>query len=303
MYHAGLKPATKTLFMSKFRRGDIRILLSTEAAGMGCDISDIERVVQFRFPANISTLAQRLGRAARDPSLQGYGTLIYPRTDNSQMKTLQDDVYKFITGDSDCRRRHLNRVFENEHKEVPNCCDLCVKSAPTPIKPDYRRILKSPRPAPKFKRSRLPEQQLQAKDKIREWRSMELQELEKQSEIYIADCIMDDSAINLLSARFGEVSVAEDISLILDWSELVDGSLKRLADVLIKLNKEIDIPVLVNAIEKEQAGPHSGISQNPGGSSGGLIAQISQCRRQMRKRLGEGTLVDLGNKRSKPTQE
>ncbi|KAI7822050.1 P-loop containing nucleoside triphosphate hydrolase protein, partial [Gamsiella multidivaricata] len=79
-FNADLKTETKELYMLKFKRGEIRILLSTEAAGMGCDISDILRVVQFRFPNNITVLAQRLGRAARDPSLQGLGILIYPRT-------------------------------------------------------------------------------------------------------------------------------------------------------------------------------------------------------------------------------
>lgn len=295
-YHAGLKPGSKTLYMSKFRRGDIRILLSTEAAGMGCDISDIDRVVQFKFPDNISSLAQRLGRAARDPRLQGYGTLIYPRTDNSRMKTLEADVYKFITGDTNCRRQHLNRVFKNEHKEISNCCDLCDKSPPTTNKPDHRRILKGPRPAPKFKRSRRPEQQLVAKDKIKAWRNMELQELEKQSEIYIADCIMDDSAINLLSARFGEVSVVEDISLILDWSELIDGSQRRLAEVLINYNNDIDRPDSVNVVDKEQARPLTSIIEQEEDPSNSVS---SQHRRQTQKRVGEDNSVDSGNKRSK----
>jgi superfamily II DNA helicase RecQ len=34
-YYADLAPETKQLYMSKFKRGEIRMLLSTEAAGMG----------------------------------------------------------------------------------------------------------------------------------------------------------------------------------------------------------------------------------------------------------------------------
>ncbi|KAI7816640.1 hypothetical protein BC939DRAFT_381373, partial [Gamsiella multidivaricata] len=52
------------------------VLLSTEAAGMGCDISDVVRVVQYGYPNNISTLVQRLGRAARDPHISGSGILL-----------------------------------------------------------------------------------------------------------------------------------------------------------------------------------------------------------------------------------
>ncbi|KAF9967317.1 hypothetical protein BGZ73_000598, partial [Actinomortierella ambigua] len=44
-YYAAFAPETKQLYMAKFKRGDICMLLSTEAAGMGCDISDILRVV------------------------------------------------------------------------------------------------------------------------------------------------------------------------------------------------------------------------------------------------------------------
>ncbi|KAF9203141.1 hypothetical protein BGZ59_001791, partial [Podila verticillata] len=46
-YFANLASETKELYMSKFKRDEIRILLSTEAAGMGCDISDILQVIQF----------------------------------------------------------------------------------------------------------------------------------------------------------------------------------------------------------------------------------------------------------------
>ncbi|KAG0221890.1 hypothetical protein BGW42_007198, partial [Actinomortierella wolfii] len=55
-YFADLSPRTKAIFMSKFKQGTIRIMLSTDAAGMGCDIHDILRVVQFRFPSSISVV-------------------------------------------------------------------------------------------------------------------------------------------------------------------------------------------------------------------------------------------------------
>ncbi|KAG0242737.1 hypothetical protein BG011_003254, partial [Mortierella polycephala] len=60
-------------------------------------------------------------------------------------------------------------------------------------------------------------------EKIKVWRRMELQELEKRSEIYDERCIMNDGAINLLSARFGDIVVAEDINSVIDWSELIEG--------------------------------------------------------------------------------
>ncbi|KAF9554249.1 hypothetical protein EC968_009724, partial [Mortierella alpina] len=208
--------------MSKFRRGDTRILLCTEAAGMGCDISDILRVVQFKFPPSISTLAQRLGRAARDPNLQGSGILMYTRSENRRTSSKAVDLIDFLT--ASCRREFFNKIFENEHKKTPNCCDLCDSPLPVTNRPDYRRVPRGSRHqvAPRLRRSRRPEHQLEARKKIEAWRSIELQELEKHSEIYDESSIMNDKAIKSLSTRFGDITVAEDIKSIIKWTEVVE---------------------------------------------------------------------------------
>lgn len=102
---------------------------------------------------------------------------MYPRSDNRSTNTKAADLLDFLT--ASCRREYLNKVFENEHTEIANCCDLCDDPLPASNKPDYRMKPKASRwPAPKLKRSRCPEQQLEAKKKIEAWRSLELQELE-----------------------------------------------------------------------------------------------------------------------------
>ncbi|EJF59392.1 hypothetical protein DICSQDRAFT_65206 [Dichomitus squalens LYAD-421 SS1] len=62
--------------MSQFLEGDIDILLATEAAGMGCNIPDIARVVQFKAPDSLSTWLQRAGRAGRNVSIQARAVLL-----------------------------------------------------------------------------------------------------------------------------------------------------------------------------------------------------------------------------------
>ncbi|KAF9914372.1 hypothetical protein FBU30_002592, partial [Linnemannia zychae] len=103
-------------------------------------------------------------------------------------------------------------------------------------------IRKSRRPpiSSPFKRTRTSEQQDEAKKKIKAWRSTVLGVLEGQSEIYDERCIMDEGAINLISARFGEVSTAKDINSIVDWSELLPGSQQVLTNILVAYNNEID---------------------------------------------------------------
>ncbi|KAG0312618.1 hypothetical protein BG000_006180, partial [Podila horticola] len=70
-YHGFKTDRLKNERMKAFKAGEFNILLATEAAGMGCDISDIVRVVQYGFPKDLNSLVQRLGRAARDSRLQG----------------------------------------------------------------------------------------------------------------------------------------------------------------------------------------------------------------------------------------
>ncbi|KAI0629149.1 P-loop containing nucleoside triphosphate hydrolase protein [Trametes polyzona] len=65
--HALREESAKHDSWVKFQRGDVRVWVATEAAAMGMDIPDIELVVQFGVPENLSIWLQRAGRAGRDP--------------------------------------------------------------------------------------------------------------------------------------------------------------------------------------------------------------------------------------------
>ncbi|KAJ7573001.1 P-loop containing nucleoside triphosphate hydrolase protein, partial [Mycena floridula] len=62
--------------MRLFRLGIVRILICTDAAGMGCDLPDVDLVVQWKLPVSVSTFIQRAGRAARDPTRVGLAVLL-----------------------------------------------------------------------------------------------------------------------------------------------------------------------------------------------------------------------------------
>ncbi|KZP05646.1 P-loop containing nucleoside triphosphate hydrolase protein [Athelia psychrophila] len=62
--------------MMLFRRGVVRILVCTDAAGMGCNIPDIDFVVQWKLPASTSTFVQRAGRTARGRDRTGWAVLL-----------------------------------------------------------------------------------------------------------------------------------------------------------------------------------------------------------------------------------
>ena len=68
--------------LEKFRKGECRILVTTEGAGMGIDIPDIIRVIQWQCTKllNIATYYQRAGRAGRSPNLQSVAILFYQQS-------------------------------------------------------------------------------------------------------------------------------------------------------------------------------------------------------------------------------
>ncbi|KAJ3540607.1 hypothetical protein NM688_g6204 [Phlebia brevispora] len=66
--------------MDRFRDGTIRILVCTDAAGMGCNMPDVDLVVQWKLPATFSTFIQRAGRAARGRNRHGLAVLLVERS-------------------------------------------------------------------------------------------------------------------------------------------------------------------------------------------------------------------------------
>lgn len=76
VYTAAIEIGTRNVIMENFRKGNTRILVCTDAAGMGMDIPDVKIVVQYRLSVSKGTLSladlyQRLGRCARDQTIQG----------------------------------------------------------------------------------------------------------------------------------------------------------------------------------------------------------------------------------------
>ncbi|KAH7918225.1 P-loop containing nucleoside triphosphate hydrolase protein [Leucogyrophana mollusca] len=57
------------------KNGDIWGIFCTDAAGMGLDLRDIRLVIQWWYTGSLSTLLQRIGRAARDPNTEA--TAVY----------------------------------------------------------------------------------------------------------------------------------------------------------------------------------------------------------------------------------
>lgn len=70
-FSSNVEASTWDEFMRDFQSGNIRIWVCTHAAGMGIDIQDVTRVIQWKLSDHLvlATLLQRIGQAGQDASL------------------------------------------------------------------------------------------------------------------------------------------------------------------------------------------------------------------------------------------
>ena len=65
IYHSQLEVREKTETLTKFRAGEIKIVIATIALGMGLDFSHLECVIHINMPKSIENYVQEIGRAGR----------------------------------------------------------------------------------------------------------------------------------------------------------------------------------------------------------------------------------------------
>jgi len=79
-YHAGLKPEQRSQKQDEWINGKTRIIVSTNAFGMGIDKADVRNVVHMDLPESMEAYYQEAGRAGRDGQ-RSFAVLLYNLTD------------------------------------------------------------------------------------------------------------------------------------------------------------------------------------------------------------------------------
>lgn len=91
-YHAGLEHTEKDLRQREWQHDRTRIMVATNAFGMGIDKPDVRLVIHYDCPDSIEAYFQEAGRAGRDgqPAL---AILLYNNSDNAKLQKRINDTY------------------------------------------------------------------------------------------------------------------------------------------------------------------------------------------------------------------
>ena len=66
MYHGGMKAEDRQKVLSMWMNGQLKVMVATNAFGMGVDKPDVRYVLHYEMPSNIEAYYQEAGRAGRD---------------------------------------------------------------------------------------------------------------------------------------------------------------------------------------------------------------------------------------------
>ena len=91
-YHAGLNNDTKDRRQKSWIKGETRVMVATNAFGMGIDKPDVRLVVHVDIPDSPEAYFQEAGRGGRDGK-KAYAVLLYSKSDKTTLKKRISDTF------------------------------------------------------------------------------------------------------------------------------------------------------------------------------------------------------------------
>lgn len=103
-YHAGLDDATKDIRQQRWQSGESRVMVATNAFGMGIDKPDVRIVIHTDLPDSIEAYFQEAGRAGRDGE-KAYAVILYSKSDKTTLHKRIPDTFP--------EKEYIKEVYEH----------------------------------------------------------------------------------------------------------------------------------------------------------------------------------------------
>lgn len=102
-FHAGLSHEEKVYKQNAWKAGECRVIVSTNAFGMGINKPDVRLVIHMDLPNSLEEYYQEAGRAGRDGE-RSYAIVLYTKADSIKLKKRVPDSFP--------RKEFIVRVYE-----------------------------------------------------------------------------------------------------------------------------------------------------------------------------------------------
>ncbi|WP_026260073.1 RecQ family ATP-dependent DNA helicase [Segetibacter koreensis] len=111
-YHAGLLQQDRSQKQENWIQNKTRVIVCTNAFGMGIDKPDVRAVVHVDIPDNLENYYQEAGRAGRDGK-KSYAVLLYTQIELEELKKLPDIKYPVVS--------EIKKVYQAlaNHLQIP----------------------------------------------------------------------------------------------------------------------------------------------------------------------------------------
>ena len=106
--HGDLSQAERNRIMQRFKAGEIAVLVSTDVAARGIDVSDVDAVINYDVPEENDHYTHRIGRTGRARK-EGASYLFYTKEEQKRVDTL----LRLTRNTDDCRAVHFDFNHEN----------------------------------------------------------------------------------------------------------------------------------------------------------------------------------------------